>query len=61
MRCPNPNIVEDKYCPKCGSDHLIPSTDKLFCLNCEWSDHQDKFINKAGLRKMKLDNINEKG
>lgn len=53
MFCPNPNniFIKDKYCPKCGSNHLIPSTDKMLCLECEWEDNQNKVLNQKGLRK----------
>jgi len=53
--------MEKNRCPKCGSKVLIPFTDKIFCIGCDWigtSDDLDddkKYTIKQ--RKVKLKNL----
>jgi len=50
--------MENKHCPICGSKHLIPSTDKVFCIYCNWKgspeDLHDEHQYTIKQRKSKL-------
>ena len=49
------------HCPKCGSKHLIPYTDKVFCIYCNWKgspdDLDDDHTYTIKQRKSKLINL----